>query len=385
MHSKTIFHIPNSAEAAPDLRTKMLRLINAAQPISRSDIATRLRIPSTELTKEIKPLIKEGVLHEDSTNISFAQTDAYFIGVNLGVRTSQVGYITLTGEASEIDNFATPSDPKQAVALVNARIDQIVKKNGTGLLKSIGVSIPGVTNADRTKLVYAPNLSWRDLEIADLLSAAPGVPVIVENDATAAAMFESQRQLRKGVEPSDFILVRSGTGIGVGLFINGQAYRGSGAGRGIAGEFGHMTIVAGGKPCVCGNRGCWEKYASAAAGSSLYLGDRPPSRGETAPRFVEIVSKAENGDNRARRTLEKIGDYLGIGIANVIMGTGIPKIIISGRLVHGWKFIKQPMDDAIKRSIVGRIEGWSVEAGSPVGSALGGALEVAVDHHLKSL
>ena len=67
------------------------------------------------------------------------------------------------------------------------------------------------------------------------------------------------------------------------------------------------------------------------------------------------------------------------------MGTGIPKVIISGRLVHGWTFIKQPMDEAIKRSIVGRIEGWSIEAGSPAGSALGGALEVAVDDYLSSL
>ena len=184
---------------------------------------------------------------------------------------------------------------------------------------------------------------------------------------------------------TNFILVRSGTGIGVGLVIGGEVYRGTGSGSGIAGEFGHMTIVAGGKPCVCGNRGCWEKYASAASAASLYLGDRPPSRGESVPRFVEIVSKAENGDNRSRRTLEKIGDYLGIGIANVIMGIGIPRVIISGRLVYGWKFIKEPLYEAIGRSIVGKIDGWSVEAGEPVGSAIGGAMEVAVEDYLSTL
>lgn len=154
---------------------------------------------------------------------------------------------------------------------------------------------------------------------------------------------------------------------------------------GMAGELGHMTIVAGGKPCVCGNRGCWEKYASAASAASLYLGDRPPARGESVPRFVEIVSKAENGDVRSRRTLEKIGDYLGIGVANVIMTVGIPRIIISGRLVYGWKFIKDPMNDAIRRSIIGKTKGWSVEAGEPIGSALGGALEVAAEEFLSTL
>jgi predicted NBD/HSP70 family sugar kinase len=211
--------------------------------------------------------------------------------------------------------------------------------------------------------------------------------VVVENDSTAAAMFESRLKLRETADSntSNFILVRSGTGIGVGMVIGGEVYRGTGAGLGMAGEFGHMTIVAGGKSCVCGNRGCWERYASAASAASLYLGDRPLRPGETPPRFVEIVGKAENGDTRSRRTLEKIGDYLGIGIANVIMATGVPRIIISGRLVYGWQFIVGPLNDAIRRSIISNMKGWAVEPGSPSGSALGGALEAAVEEYLTTV
>jgi predicted NBD/HSP70 family sugar kinase len=143
-----------------------------------------------------------------------------------------------------------------------------------------------------------------------------------------------------------------------------------------------MTIVAGGKSCVCGNRGCWEKYASAASAASLYTGDRPLRPSESMPRFVEIVSKAENGEIRAQRTLEKIGDYLGIGIANVIMGVGITRVIISGRLVYGWRYIKEPLFEAINRSIIGKIEGWTIEKGEPAGAVIGGALEVAVEEYL---
>ena len=99
----------------------------------------------------------------------------------------------------------------------------------------------------------------------------------------------------------------------------------------------------------------------------------------------ESVSKAEVGDVRSKKTLEKIGDFLGIGIANVIMGVGIPRVIISGRLVYGWKFIEEPLNAAIRRSIIGKIDGWSVEAGEPVGSAIGGALEVAVEEYLSTL
>ena len=375
----------------------MLRLIRAAQPITRTEIAHRLDIDKSTVTDNAKPLIADGVLREETLEntgqgrrprvLSFIDDQDYFIGVNLGVRHSQVGMTTLKGEITDEVDFETPSNSKTALKMARDRIDKFYKANPDRRLRTIGVSVPGMTDAHRQTLIYAPNLDWRNIAIAEALQVNKSVRVIVENDSTAAAMYEARIKIRNSKEGlmTNFILVRSGTGIGVGLVIGGEVYRGTGSGSGIAGEFGHMTIVAGGKPCVCGNRGCWEKYASAASAASLYLGDRPPGRGESVPRFVEIVSKAENGDNRSRRTLEKIGDYLGIGIANVIMGIGIPRVIISGRLVYGWKFIQDPLYEAIGRSIVGKIDGWSVEAGEPVGSAIGGALEVSVEEYLSTV
>jgi len=377
-------------------RSLLLRLIRAAQPITRTEIATRLEIDKSTVTDNVKPLIDAGILREDTLDsgghgrkprvLSFAGDRDYFIGVNLGVRRSQVGITTLTGEISDELDFETPKDVNAALDMVKDRIENIIAANPGNELKTIGVSVPGMTDTDRSALIYAPNLDWRSVRVSDALQIE-GVPIVVENDSTAAAMYEARMKIRHSSEGlmTNFILVRSGTGIGVGLVIGSEVYRGSGLTRGIAGEFGHMTIVAGGKQCVCGNRGCWEKYASAAAAASLYLGDRPIRRGESLPRFVEIVAKAENGDNRSRRTLEMIGDYLGIGIANVIMGIGIPRVVISGRLVYGWQFIEGPLREAIERSIVGKTNGWSVEAGSPAGAALGGALEVAVESYLASV
>lgn len=377
-------------------RSLLLRLIRAEQPITRTDIASRLEIDKSTVTENVKPLIDAGVLREDTLDLkgqgrrprvlSFADNGDYFIGVNLGVRRSQVGLTTLKGEIEDEEDFETPQAVSMALRQAKRHIDDIVRKNKDRRLRMIGVSVPGLTDTTRQSLVFAPNLDWRNVPVAEKL-ATEGVRVVVENDSTAAAMYEARMKIRnsEGGLMTNFILVRSGTGIGVGLVLGSEVYRGSGQTRGIAGEFGHMTIAAGGKQCVCGNRGCWEKYASAAAAASLYLGDRRLRPGETLPRFVEIVAKAENGDNRSRRTLEQIGDYLGIGIANVIMGIGIPRVIISGRLVYGWQFIEQPLRDAIDRSIVGKTEGWSVEAGSPAGAAIGGALEVAVEEYLATV
>lgn len=385
------------AQAVAKKRSMLLRLIRAAQPISRTEIATRLQIDKSTVTENVKPLLDAGILREETLKekvqgrrprvLSFADDGGYFIGVNLGVRHTQVGITTMSGEIEGEEDFETPADAKLALRTARRHVEQMIAANPDRRLKMIGVSVPGMTDTERRSLIFAPNLNWRNIDIARALHIDDSIPVIVENDSTAAAMYESRMKIRSSEDGwmSNFILVRSGTGIGVGLVIGSEVYRGSGMGRGVAGEFGHMTIIAGGKPCVCGNRGCWEKYASAASAASLYLGDRPPARGESVPRFVEIVAKAENGDNRSRRTLEKIGDYLGIGIANVIMGIGIPRVIISGRLVYGWKFIKDPLHQAIRRSIIGRIEGWSVEAGSPAGSAIGGALEVAVEEYLTTI
>ena len=382
----------------------ILRLVRAAQPIPRVEIARRLGLNRSTVTEVVKPLLAEGILREGQAvlpagvartsgrppvALSFGDLNEFFVGVSVGVRHTTVGITTLAGERFGEEEFETPAEPEEALALMRASVKRLCAKVPGRRLKIIGVSVPGPTDATRERMVYAPHLGWRGVDVAQALSVKPCsgdglVPVVVENDATAAAMYEARLRLRDASEapPSNFALVRSGTGIGVGLVLGGKVYRGTGGGEGLAGEFGHMTIVAGGKPCRCGNRGCWEMYASASAASSLYAGDRVQLGGQAPPRFVEIVARAEGGELRARRTLERLGEYLGIGIANVITGLGVSRVIVSGRLVYGWKFIEGPLREAVGQSMAGRISGWSVEPGEPTGAGLGGAVEVAADEFL---
>jgi predicted NBD/HSP70 family sugar kinase len=359
----------------------------------------------TDLTK---PLIDAGLVREVGSplgaggnpgvgrprvNLALQSEPDSLVGVNIGVRLSQVGLTTLSGELLAEEDFETPPGHLAALALIRASIEQLRTRVPGRRLKMIGVSVPGPTDADRRTLLYAPHLGWRNVAIADSLrffadsdSSAPSapVPVVVENDATAAAMYEARLRLPEATDSTtnSFILVRAGTGIGVGLVLDGEVYRGMDRAEGLAGEFGHMTIVAGGKPCSCGNRGCWEVYASASAAASLYMGDRIQLGGLKAPRYLEIVARAEAGEVRAQRTLERVGEYLGIGIGNVISGLGVPRVIVSGRVVYGWKFINQSLRDAVGQSIAGKLTGWSIEQGEPRGAGLGGAFEIAVEEYL---
>jgi predicted NBD/HSP70 family sugar kinase len=391
----------------------LLRIVRAAQPISRVELARRLGVNRSTVTELVKPLIAMDMLREEPlpplagggrtlgrrpVGLSFNGEGEFFVGVNIGVRRSQVGLTTLSGELIAEEEFDTPAEHADALRLIRASIERQRERVEGRRLGMIGVSVPGPTDAARSKLLYAPRLDWHDVAIAEALKfpsdegmsvskgAGESAPVVVENDATAAAIYEARLRLRDMTSglPDDFVLVRSGTGIGVGVVFGGEVYRGTGQGKGLAGEFGHMTIVAGGKQCVCGNRGCWERYASAAAASSLYVGDRIQLGGMQAPSYIEIVARAESGELRAQKTLERIGEYLGIGIGNVIMGLGVPRVIISGRIVYGWKFLHEPLRAAVAQSMAGKITGWSIEPGEPTGAGLGGALEAAVDGFLMS-
>ena len=383
-------------------KSGLLLSIDTRRPAHHPDRDRRRgsRSIKAPLPKTSNRLIESGIIREEVLEnkgqgrnprvLSFVDEHDYFIGVNLGVRSSQVGMTTSRGEITDEDTYETPNDPAAALRKARERIEKLYRQKHEGRrLRVIGVSVPGMTDSDRTAGLFTRRISAGETcAIADALQIDKDIPVVVENDATAAAMYEARLKIRNSENGlmTNFILVRSGTGIGVGLVIGSEVYRGTGVGprhrrrvRAYDDRRGRQVLRLR-QPRLLGKIrvGLLRRIA-------LYGRPAAEKGNETLPRFVEIVTKAENGDIRSRKTLEKIGDYLGIGIANVIMGVGIPRVIISGRLVYGWQFIREPLNQAIRRSIVGKIEGWSVEAGEPAGAAIGGALEVAVEEYLSTV
>lgn len=387
----------NNPGEHPQTTHELLRIVRAAQPIPRVAVARRLGVHRRRITVLVRPLIDSGVLREGvperslgrgvgrpPIGLSLRGDNDFLVGVNIGVSQIHVGAAAVDGKLLVEERFPTARDPEVAISEIRNSIQKLSSTMPDRCLMAVGISVVGPTDAERTKLLYAPHLGWKDIPVAKMLDLK--VPVLIENNATAAAVYESQRRRRQFATKTagDFVVVRAGTGIGVGLVIGGEVFRGT-TGADIAGEFGHMTIVAGGKACACGNCGCWERYASAASAVELYTGDSQRAKMRGTLTFKELVAKAASGERRAQVTLERAGTHLGIGIGNMICGLGVPRVVLSGELVHGWNFIEKSARAAIAMSMAGRLSHWSLEKGDMHGADLGGALEVAIEHYLFTL
>jgi len=195
--------------------------------------------------------------------------------------------------------------------------------------EGIGVSLPGRVDLASQRLIFAPNLNWREFDLKAPLEEATGLPVELENAANACALSEIWFG-RRSESAQDLIALTVSEGIGTGLVMNRQLVRGS---SGVAGEFGHTTIVENGLECRCGNRGCWELYASNSAAVRYYSGAK--SNGQ-APTFDDLLRLASQGDTKSLEALNKMGHYLGVGIAMLVTGLAPDEILVIGEITKVW-------------------------------------------------
>ena len=207
-------------------------------------------------------------------------------------------------------------------------------------LIGVGVGVPGFIRLQEGVIVGSNNLATLDgYPIRDAISKKLGLPVMLENDANAAALGEWW--LGAGKDVDDLVLITLGTGVGGGIISRGHVIHGS---LGMAGEIGHITVHPEGNPCGCGNRGCLEKHASATAISAMaeliQLGrDLEAS---------DVHQFALAGDRRARQVFESVGHSLGIAIATLINIFNFPLYLISGGPLPSWDFFAPAMMQEIE-------------------------------------
>jgi predicted NBD/HSP70 family sugar kinase len=195
-------------------------------------------------------------------------------------------------------------------------------------IEGIGISLPGRYNRASGRLVFAPNLHWRDVDVRNPIVEATGLEVELENAANAcvlsAVWFDHMESCQ------NLIAVAVSEGIGTGLLVNGHLASGL---NNMAGEFGHVTLDPEGPPCGCGSRGCWETYASNRAAMRYYLESTP---GPESLTFLDLLRLADQGDTRAARALDTMAHYLGLGLRMIVVGLAPERIIMVGDLTRAW-------------------------------------------------
>ena len=260
------------------------------------------------------------------------------VGVDVGgthVRVGVVDGLQVVWEARIAAHFARvcrPEDPGGSLAHVLGVLAEAV----SGALArfpevvGVGLAIPGFLDPASGRLVSSPNIPGvGDADLATPLSAAWSVPVVVENDALAAAYGEWALHPRR---PPSLAYLGLGTGVGGGLILEGRPYRGS---HGVAMEVGHLTLVPGGRSCGCGNRGCLERYASA---SGVTLSYQEATGRELEAR--EIARLAGEGDPGARGALALAGEMLGRAMAHILKVADVGDLVVGGGLAGAWEWME---------------------------------------------
>ncbi len=306
-------------------RQIVLNYVREREPISRAEIARESALQRSTVSAIVDDLQANGLIEEvgegESTGgrpptlLRLRSVGAIAIGVAVTPSITTIASSDLAGRVLTRDEFPTDSDSSQTFGRVIESIQMILKRSD-GSVESIGASLPGLIDPSTGTAIYVPYFKWRDLPVAQEISSATGLPVVIDNDANAVALAELWFGRPEVSDARDFILVLAAEGVGTGIVFDGQIYRGE---RGAAGEFGHMIIGTHAPvPCSCGNRDCWEAFSSERAAIARYRS----LIGETAAEitFKELVDKALSGEPRAKRALIDMALCLGIGISNLIVG-----------------------------------------------------------------
>lgn len=367
------FQVATSETARDINRRIVLNLIRTHQPISRADLARHSGLQRSTVSVIAEQLIKERWITEGAnghtprgrrpTFLHLNKERVGIIGINIRPTTTTLALADLDANFIAQDSLATPADPEQFIAELVPRVRQLMSTRPELTCEGIGVSLPGRIDPASKHLVFAPNLGWRDFDLKTPLEKATRLPVELENAANSCALNEICFG-RRAEGLRNLVVVTVSEGIGCGLILNHQLVQGS---TGTAGEFGHTALVPDGLDCSCGNRGCWEMYASNSAAIRNYTKSISPARrnkravetpevNETTITFDHLLRLAEQRDAKAVEALHQMARYLGLGIAPLVAGLAPDMIVIVGEVTRAWYQVGPIIKDTIKQHSFTRAE-----------------------------
>ncbi len=282
-------------------------------------------------------------------------------GVDIGGTKVAAGVVDHVGHVLEETRRETPDRSMSPQLVEDTIVEAVLDLADRHEIHAVGIGAAGFVDAARASVLFAPHLSWRHEPLRDAISDRLRLPVVVENDANAAVWAEWRFGAGRG--ETHLVCVNLGTGIGGALIVNGALQRGR---FGVAGEFGHMQVVPQGRRCECGNRGCWEQYASgnalvrearelAAAASPVAHPILERAGGDVSRINGPLITRAaQDGDPAAIELLEEMGQWLGVGIANLAAALDPGTFVIGGGLSDAGELLLTPARDAYQRQLTGR-------------------------------
>lgn len=351
----TSFNVATSVTARNINRRIVLDLIRTRQPLSRADLARLSGLQRSTISVITDQLVEEKWVTEGAfghlprgrkprfLHLNVDRTG--IIGINIRPTETTVALADLNARFTSQLSFPTAADPNDFIANLTEHVDAFINSHPHIFFEGIGVSVPGRVDLKSKRLVFAANLGWTDVDFKTPLENATNLPVEIENAANACALAEIWFE-RRGEGIRNLVAVTISEGVGTGIIANGQLMRGA---NGVAGEFGHVSIVENGELCKCGNRGCWEVYASNSAAIKQYVRATSGTRGNKqngnsadgsqSPTFEDILHLAEQGDTKAGEVLDKMAFHLGVGLAMLTIGIAPQTIVLIGEVTLAWKRI----------------------------------------------
>ena len=279
------------------------------------------------------------------------------VGVDVGGTKVAAGVVDEQGQVvAQIRRATTANEPGHAERVI---ADVVKELAATYAVTAVGVGAAGLVDETRSVVRFAPNLNWREQPVRALLEAATGLPVVVENDANAAAWAEYRFGAARGRH--HFVMITVGTGIGGALVLDGRLYRGR---YGLAGEPGHLVLVPDGRACGCGRRGCWEQYASGNAllreARTRAAEDRDGatrllSLGDGTPEGVagqHVTQAARDGDPVALEAFAHVGYWLGRGMADIAALLDPECFVVGGGVSEAGDLLLKPARAAFAEHLV---------------------------------
>jgi predicted NBD/HSP70 family sugar kinase len=340
-----------------------LNLIREHQPISRADLARRMSVTRGVASVLVQELIEQGLIYEGATGEAARGRKPTFLhirtqdrlAVAVDVRFSKT-YLMLSdfsGRQVALEIYDTIFDAQQFVKDLAARVRKMLKRHGIeGDCEGIGVVVPGMVDHRTGRVLNAPTLSWRDVDIRDRLAALTGLPVQVENSGRACSLAHLWLERGEATPAQSFVYISVSDGVGVGVVVNGELVRGRDH---VAGEFGHMPLSLDGPRCMCGMTGCWEAYISNLATLSRYFGWNLSKLSPKSLRDAErdsftvpdLISRARGGDARANSAIQSTARFLGLGLATIVNVINPDCIYLAGEITGAWDLIEGPMRVAL--------------------------------------